>query len=121
LPPVRRMDVEGRALKLARSENVIIYVYRNGDPLTLPSKILLVKSTLTSWESVLDEITRKVALNNTAVLKLYAMNGELITSAHQLEYNGMYVAAGKERFKRIEYPDPKTLSPNSSPKMSRKS
>lgn len=53
--------------------------------------------------------------------RLYAMNGELITSAQQLEYNGMYVAAGKERFKRIEYPDPKTFSPNSSPKMSRKS
>ncbi|CAF0808970.1 unnamed protein product [Didymodactylos carnosus] len=121
LPPVRRMDVEGRALKLARSENVIIYVYRNGDPLTLPAKILLVKSTLANWESVLDEITRKVSLTNTAVLKLYAMNGELITSAQQMEYNGMYVAAGKERFKRIDYPDPKTLSPNSSPKMSRKS
>ncbi|CAF1318998.1 unnamed protein product [Adineta steineri] len=121
LPPVRRNDIEGRALKLSRSENVIIYVYRNGDPLTLPSKILLVKPTLQNWESVLDEITRKVSLNYSAVFKLYAMNGELITSAQQLEYNGMYVAAGKERFKRIEYPDPKTFSPNSSPKMSRKS
>ncbi len=49
------------------------------------------------------------------------MNGELITSAQQLEYNGLYVAAGKERFKRIEYPDPKSLSPTYSPKMSRKS
>jgi len=121
LPPMRRYDVEGRALRLSRSENVIIYVYRNGDPLTLPSKILLVKSTLQNWESVLDEITRKVSLSSTAVLKLYAMNGELITSAQQLEYNGMYVAAGKERFKRIDYPDPKSFSPNSSPKMSRKS
>ncbi|CAF0931047.1 unnamed protein product [Rotaria sordida] len=121
LPPVRRLDVEGRALKLSRSENVIIYVYRNGDPLTLPAKILLVKTTLQNWESVLDEVTRKVSLPNSAVLKLYAMNGELITSAHQLEFNGMYVAAGKERFKRIEYPDPKSFSPNSSPKMSRKS
>lgn len=49
------------------------------------------------------------------------MNGEQVTSAQQLEYNGMYVAAGKERYKRIEYPDPKSFSPNSSPKMSRKS
>ncbi|UJR30426.1 hypothetical protein I4U23_017960 [Adineta vaga] len=121
LPPVRRFDIEGRALKLSRSENVIIYVYRNGDPLTLPAKILLVKPTLQNWESVLDEITRKVSLTSTAVLKLYALNGELVTSAQQLEYNGMYVAAGKERFKRIEYPDPKSFSPNSSPKMSRKS
>lgn len=53
--------------------------------------------------------------------RLYAMNGELITSAQQLEYNGMYVASGKERYKRIDYPDPKSFSPNSSPKMSRKS
>ncbi|CAF3337637.1 unnamed protein product [Rotaria socialis] len=121
LPPVRRFDVEGRALKLSRSENVIIYAYRNGDPLTLPSKVLLVKPTLQNWESVLDEVTRKVSLSYSAVLKLYAMNGELITSAQQLEFNGMYVAAGKERFKRIEYPDPKSISPNSSPKMSRKS
>ncbi|CAF3450800.1 unnamed protein product [Rotaria sp. Silwood1] len=121
LPPVRRLDVEGRALKLSRSENVIIYVYRNGDPLTLPAKILLVKTTLQNWESVLDEITRKISPTNSAVLKLYAMNGELVTSAQQLEFNGMYVAAGKERFKRIEYPDPKSFSPNSSPKMSRKS
>ncbi|CAF0756043.1 unnamed protein product [Rotaria sordida] len=121
LPPVRRIDVEGRALKLSRSENVIIYVYRNGDPLTLPAKVLLVKPTLPNWESVLDEITKKVSLTNTAVLKIYAMNGELITSSRQLEYNGMYVAAGKERFKRVEYPDPQLLSPNSSPKISRKS
>ncbi|CAF4014795.1 unnamed protein product [Rotaria sp. Silwood2] len=121
LPPVRRLDVEGRALKLSRSENVIIYVYRNGDPLTLPAKILLVKTTLQNWESVLDEITRKISPTNSAVLKLYAMNGELVTSSQQLEFNGMYVAAGKERFKRIEYPDPKSFSPNSSPKMSRKS
>lgn len=49
------------------------------------------------------------------------MNGELITSARQLEYNGMYVAAGKERFRRIDYPDPQWVSPNSSPKISRKS
>ena len=114
-------------------------MYRNGDPLTLPAKVLLVKSILQSWDSVLDEITRKVSLPNTAVLKfasvlysltfvqsndisrLYTMNGELVVSAHQLEYNGMYVGAGKERFRRIEYPDPKSFSANSSPKMSRKS
>lgn len=53
--------------------------------------------------------------------RLYAMNGELITSAQQLEYNGMYVAAGKERFKRVEYPDMKSFNPNYSPKTSRKS
>lgn len=47
----------------------IISVYRNGDPLTLPAKILLVKSTLQNWESVLDEITRKVSLSSSAVLK----------------------------------------------------
>ncbi|CAF4566672.1 unnamed protein product, partial [Rotaria magnacalcarata] len=52
---------------------------------------------------------------------LYAMNGELVTSARQIEYNAMYVAAGKERFKRIEYPDPQLISPNASPKASRKS
>ncbi|CAF0892673.1 unnamed protein product [Adineta steineri] len=121
LPPVRRIDVEGRAMKLSRSENVIIYVYRNGDPLTLPAKILLVKPTLQNWESVLDEITKKVSLASTAVLKLYSMNGDLLTSGQQLEYNGMYVAAGKERFKRLEYPDAKSFSANSSPKMSRKS
>ncbi len=60
-------------------------------------------------------------ISNVLIFRLYAMNGELITSAQQLEYNGMYVAGGKERFKRIDYPDPKSFSPNSSPKMSRKS
>lgn len=49
-----------------------ISVYRNGDPLTLPAKILLVKSTLQNWESVLDEITRKVSLSSSAVLKYVA-------------------------------------------------
>lgn len=53
--------------------------------------------------------------------RLYALNGELITSAQQLEYNGMYAAAGKERYRRVDYPDPKALSPAYSPKMSRKS
>ncbi len=47
----------------------VFSVYRNGDPLTLPAKVLLVKSTLQNWESVLDEVTRKVSLVNSAVLK----------------------------------------------------
>ncbi len=55
-----------------RLNQIILFfysVYRNGDPLTLPAKVLLVKPTLQNWESVLDEITRKVTLSNSAVLK----------------------------------------------------
>jgi len=44
-------------------------VYRNGDVLTAPSKILLYKNTLSSFDAVLNEITSKVKLLNGGVLK----------------------------------------------------
>ncbi len=44
-------------------------VYRNGDILSQPVKILLHKNTLSSYDAVLNEITAKVPLANGAVLK----------------------------------------------------
>ena len=44
-------------------------VYRNGDVLTAPSKVLLHKNTLASYDATLNEVTHKVQLNNGAVLK----------------------------------------------------
>jgi hypothetical protein len=44
-------------------------VYRNGDILTPPIKILLYRHTLQSYDAVLNDVTEKVQLLNGAVLK----------------------------------------------------
>lgn len=49
--------------------NVLIYIFKNGEVLTPPAKVLLTKNTLSSYDAVLDEITYKVQLLNGAVLK----------------------------------------------------
>jgi hypothetical protein len=44
-------------------------VHRNGDVTTAPSRVLLVKSMLQSYEAVLNEIAAKVKLLNGPILK----------------------------------------------------
>ncbi|CAF0856314.1 unnamed protein product [Brachionus calyciflorus] len=99
--------------------NILIYVYRNGDVLTPPAKVLLTKNTLSSYDAVLNEITFKVQLLNGAVLKLYTLDGETVVSPNQLHMGHGYVAANKEKFKRCEYSTQQDLS-NGSPRNVRK-
>ena len=47
-------------------------VYKNGDVLSPPAKILLYRTTLTSFEACLDSVTEKVKLTNGAVLRFDA-------------------------------------------------
>lgn len=50
--------------------NILLFsVYRNGDPKYPPAKMLLYKSTLNSYDAVLDQISTRVKLANGAVFK----------------------------------------------------
>jgi hypothetical protein len=49
--------------------SVVQSVYKNGDVLAPPAKILLHKNQLVSYDAVLNEITEKVQLKTGAVLK----------------------------------------------------
>ena len=84
-------------------QNALINVYRNGDPNHPPAKILLYKSTLNSYDAVLDQISTRVKLANGAVFKLFTMEGELVKNSSDIMSGESYVAAHKERFKKVDY------------------
>jgi hypothetical protein len=48
---------------------IFLSVYKNGEILTPPVKVVLNKHLLKNYESVLNEITLKVKLQNGAVLR----------------------------------------------------
>lgn len=71
MPPLSR-PIDYNNIQVAqydKPQSIYIYVYRNGDVLTPPVKVLLPKGTLSSYDAVLNEITNKVQLLNGAVLK----------------------------------------------------
>jgi hypothetical protein len=54
---------------LTTSLFLLFSVYRNGDVMHPPARVLLVKSMLQSYEAVFNEIASKVKLLNGPILK----------------------------------------------------
>jgi hypothetical protein len=115
---VRTENVNRDMVQYDKTQNVFVYVYRNGDVQTAPAKVLLHKNTLASYDATLNEVTHKVPLQNGAVLKLYTMDGKLIPGPGALQSGNSYVATNKEKFKKCEYFPPNDFS--SSPRQNRK-
>lgn len=104
LPAIARTDYSNYVVNQYESpQNALIYVYRNGDANHPPSKILLYKGTMNSFDAVLDQISSKVKLPNGAVFKLFNMEGELVRGAADILSGNSYVAAHKDRFKKVDY------------------
>lgn len=103
LPSLQRDLPDLKVSQYEPNQSLIINVFKNGDTLTTASKILLYKNSTVSFEAVLNEISDKVKLLNGPILKLYKMDGELVFMPHKLENGQSYVAAGRERFKNVEY------------------
>ena len=64
---------------------------------------MLYKGTMNSFDAVLDQISSKVKLPNGAVFKLFNMEGELVRGAADILSGNSYVAAHKDRFKKVDY------------------
>ncbi|XP_002733380.1 doublecortin domain-containing protein 2-like [Saccoglossus kowalevskii] len=80
-----------------------IHVYRNGDFLNHPVKMLLPQKALHNWDMVLDMVTDRVNLTTGAVRRLYSIDGRQIVDLADIKNGETFVAVGPGKFKRVPY------------------
>ncbi|KAM6427697.1 doublecortin domain-containing protein 2B isoform 2-T2 [Liasis olivaceus] len=81
----------------------VIHVFRNGDLLSPPFRMILSRSTLQEWNIVLNLLSQKANLRTGAVRKLCTLNGDLISRGEELVNGDYYVAVGLEKYKDLPY------------------
>ncbi|XP_039605931.1 doublecortin domain-containing protein 2 [Polypterus senegalus] len=102
-PVVHSRIIVSARWKKVLHESCTINVFKNGDVLVPPIRILIPKYTLRSWDRVLALITEKIRLRTGAVHRLCTLHGESLLGSSELENNNYYVAVGAERFKHLPY------------------
>nr|XP_013808835.1 PREDICTED: doublecortin domain-containing protein 2B [Apteryx mantelli mantelli] len=81
----------------------MIHVFRNGDLLSPPFRLLLSRSTLLEWDTLLTVLTGKANLGSGAVHKLCRLDGTQVSGGEELVNGGYYVAVGAEKYKNLPY------------------
>ncbi|XP_045900619.1 doublecortin domain-containing protein 2-like [Micropterus dolomieu] len=104
LPP-KRIIVSARFLKPIK-EPCTIFVVANGDVLNPAMRLLIHQRMLGQFDRILELITEKMGLRVLGgVRSLYSCEGDQVTDGNQLESSQLYVAVGRERFKKLPYSD----------------
>ncbi|XP_063810313.1 doublecortin domain-containing protein 2B [Pseudophryne corroboree] len=81
----------------------IIHVFRNGDLMTPPVRVVIPLSIQKEWELVLTLLTEKAHLYSGAVRKLCTLDGVSISCGAELVSGEYYVAVGSEKYKCLPY------------------
>uniref|UniRef100_A0A3P9JUI9 Doublecortin domain-containing protein 2 n=1 Tax=Oryzias latipes TaxID=8090 RepID=A0A3P9JUI9_ORYLA len=104
LPP-NRISVSARFLKPIK-EPCPIFVVANGDILNPAMRLLIHQRMLGQFDRILEMITEKMGLRVLGgVRSLYTCEGLQVTDGEKLESGHLYVAVGRERFKKLLYSD----------------
>ncbi|XP_033959403.1 doublecortin domain-containing protein 2-like [Pseudochaenichthys georgianus] len=103
--PPNRIVVSARFLKPIK-EPCTIFVVANGDVLNPAMRLLIHQRILGQFERVLEVITEKMGMRVLGGIRsLYTYEGQQVTDGNQLECGQLYVAVGRERFKKLPYSD----------------
>uniref|UniRef100_A0A8C4IC98 Si:dkey-25g12.4 n=1 Tax=Dicentrarchus labrax TaxID=13489 RepID=A0A8C4IC98_DICLA len=89
-----------------------IIVYRNGDAFFPGRKIVVNPRQVTTFDHFLTSLTRGLEAPFGAVRKLYTpREGHKVHHLDDLKHGSVYVAAGNEQFKKLEYCEIATKKP----------
>ncbi|KAM6298932.1 doublecortin domain-containing protein 2 [Aegotheles albertisi] len=100
-----RITVSARFRKPLQ-EPYTIFLIANGDLISPVVRLLIPRKTLNHWDHILEMVTGKVTLSSGAVHRLYTLDGKLVQNGSDLENGQIYVAVGREKFKKLPYGDP---------------
>lgn len=79
-----------------------ILVYRNGDQFYVGRKFVFSRRRVANFEALLEQLTEQVEVP-FGVRRLYTpTHGHPVLGLDALQAGGKYVAAGRERFKKLE-------------------
>ncbi|XP_048208199.1 LOW QUALITY PROTEIN: doublecortin domain-containing protein 2C [Perognathus longimembris pacificus] len=80
-----------------------ILVYRNGDQFYVGRKFVFSRRRVANFEALLEQLTEQVEVP-FGVRRLYTPSrGRVVRELEALQTGGKYVAAGRERFKKLDY------------------
>ncbi|XP_037985391.1 doublecortin domain-containing protein 2 [Motacilla alba alba] len=99
-----RITVSARFRKPLQ-EPYTIFLIANGDLISPAVRLLIPRKTLNHWDHILEMVTGKVTLRSGAVHRLYTVDGKLVQNGSDLENGQIYVAVGREKFKKLPYGD----------------
>ncbi|XP_073704093.1 doublecortin domain-containing protein 2-like [Garra rufa] len=103
---------------LSQPEVKNIFFYRNGDPYYEPRRLVINSKRVSTFDTLLREVTGGVRAPFGAVRNIYTPKaGHRVDSLEHLRSGEQYVAAGREKFKKIDYSQittrkKKALQPN---------
>ncbi|KAK5621350.1 hypothetical protein CRENBAI_009296 [Crenichthys baileyi] len=103
--PQNRIIVSARFLKPIK-EPCTIFVVANSDVLNPPIRLLIHQRMMGQFDRILELITEKLGLRVLGgVRSLYTYEGQQVNDGNKLECGQLYVAVGRERFKKLPYSD----------------
>lgn len=80
-----------------------VFMFRNGDPHFEARRIVINEKRVSNFETLLREVTGGIQARFGAVRNIYTpRGGHRVEGLESLQSGEQYVAAGKERFKKLE-------------------
>ncbi|XP_040391337.1 doublecortin domain-containing protein 2B isoform X4 [Cygnus olor] len=91
------------ATRRQKHTHLTIHVFRNGDLLSPPFRLLFSQSAPLQWDTLLAMLTVKADLRSGAVNRLCRLDGTQVFGEEELVNDGYYVAVGTEEYKKLPY------------------
>ena len=99
------------ALASTFAPTVTVKVYKNGNPNFLGKTMVINRRCIRSMEALYDEVTFRLSAFNAVRKICTPIGGRPVQNLEGIQNKSVYVAAGREEFKKLNYADLGTLKP----------